>query len=313
MKLCALLGITYPIVQGGMIWASGPALAAAVSNAGGLGLLGSGSMTPESFTAALVETRRLTDRPFGVNVPLLYSHAGEVLDLALAAGVRLFFTSAGNPAKTTPRLKAAGATVVHVVSTPRLAKKCQDCGCDAVVAEGFEAGGHNGRDELTTLVLVPQVVDAVTIPVLAAGGIGDGRGLAAALSLGASGVQLGSRFAACRESGLHERFKQAIVAAAPEDTRLILRKLVPVRCLRNAFVERILQAEERGASGEELLTLLGRQRSRLGMLEGELEEGELEIGQISGLLRDLPTAGEIVTALVRDYERVRGSLPVLHA
>ena len=277
-RLTDLLGIEVPVIQGGMVWCAGARLAAAVSEAGGLGLIGSGSMEPELLRAQIRKARTLTARPFGVNVPLIHRHAAANLEVALAEGVRILFTSAGTPKKVVPRCKEAGATVFHVVSHPELARKCEQAGVDGVVAEGFEAGGHDGREELTTLALVPLVVDAVSVPVVAAGGIADGRGMAAALALGASGVQVGTVFLATPESSAHPAFKQAIVDAPPEATRLVLKKAIPVRLLANPLRARIEEAEARGAGLEELLNLIGEGRPRRGMRDGDLDEGELEVG-----------------------------------
>lgn len=307
-QICALFGVKYPIVQGGMVWVSGGKLAAAVSEAGGLGLIGAGSMKPELLKLHIAKAKQLTARPFGVNLPLLYHGAEEQLRVALDGGVRIFFTSAGSPKKFTSFLKKEGCKVVHVTSSPELAKKCEDAGVDAVVAEGFEAGGHNGRDELTTMALIPLVVDSVNIPVIAAGGIGDGRGMAAALALGASGVQVGSRFAATIESSAHDEFKRAIVAAGPSSTMLAMKKLVPVRLLKNKFYEEVLKLEDKCASTEELSQLLGKGRAKAGMLDGDLVEGEFEIGQISALIQDVPSAGEIVQRLMNEFETVCKSM-----
>lgn len=299
-RLQRLLGIEHPIVQGGMVYNSGARLAAAVSNAGGLGLIGAGSLRPDLFREQVRKARALTGRPFGVNLPLLYPHVAECLEIALAEGVRIFFTSAGSPRAVAARLKEAGCTVAHVVAHPDLARKCEEAGCDAVVCEGFEAGGHNGRDEITTLVLVPECVRAVSIPVIAAGGIATGEQVAAMFALGAAGVQVGSRFAATQESSGHEAFKQAVAAAGPGDTRLVLKAHVPVRLLRNAFRERVEALEARGATREELAAELGQGRARRGMLEGDLQEGELEIGQVAGLIDDVPPAAEVMRRLVDD-------------
>jgi enoyl-[acyl-carrier protein] reductase II len=309
--LCRLLAIRYPIIQAGMVWVSGAKLAAASANAGILGVIGAGSMSPEVLDAHLSKARLLM-KPGGslaINLPLLYSKIDQQIDIALKHGLKIFITSAGSPKKFTAQLKSSGATVIHVTSTPDLAKKCEDAGVDAVVAEGFEAGGHNGRDEITTMVLIPQVVDAVRIPVIAAGGIGDGRGIAAALALGASGVQIGSRFAATIESSAHEDFKRAIVNAGPGSTFLAMKPLVPVRLLKNKFAEDVQRLEAAGASVEELTALLGKGRARLGMLEGNLDEGELEIGQISGLISDIPSVEMLVERLVKEYQSVIQRLP----
>lgn len=306
--ITSLFSIRYPIVSGGMIWASGAKLAAAVSNAGGLGLIGAGSMRPPVFSEHLAKIKTLTDKPFGVNIPLLYKYSSEIVSIALEGGVKIFFTSAGSPRMLTPMLKEHGCTVVHVTSSPELALKCQDAGCDAIVAEGFEAGGHNGRDEITTFTLIPQVVDAVKIPVIAAGGIGDGRGMYAALALGAQGVQIGTRFAATIESSLHPSFKDAIVKAGPGDTALMMRKLVPVRCLKNRFAQDIMAMEDRGADANELFAHLGEGRSRIGMFEGDMKEGELEIGQISGMVKSITTVQEVVDELVSGFAAVQARL-----
>ena len=301
-RICSLLGIEYPIIQGGMICNSGARLAAAVAKAGGLGLIGAGSMRPDLFRDQIRKARTLTDKDFGVNIPLLYPHSPECVEIALDEGVKMFFTSAGSPKKAIGPLKDAGCTVVHVVASPALAIKCRDAGCDAIVCEGFEAGGHNGREEITTMVLVPECVAAVDIPVIAAGGIATGQQMAAAVALGADGVQIGSRFAATVESSGHQDFKKAVVAAGAGDTHLVLKRHVPVRLLRNAFRDRIAQMEATGATTEELTAELGRGRARRGMLEGDLVEGELEIGQVSGLIDDVPTAAEIMDRLLTDYE-----------
>jgi len=303
-RICGLLGIDYPIIQGGMIFNSGAGLAAAVANAGGLGLIGAGSMRPDLFAVQIRKARTLTDRKVGVNIPLLYPHSPECVELALAEGIRIFFTSAGSPKKVIGPLKDAGCTVVHVVANPALAVKCQDAGCDAVVCEGFEAGGHNGREEITTMVLVPECVAVVDIPVIAAGGIATGRQMAAALALGADGVQIGSRFAVSVESSGHANFKQAVVDAGPSDTHLVLKAHVPVRLLKNPFRDRITALETEGAGRDELVAELGAGRARRGMLEGDLAEGELEIGQVSGLIDDIPTVAEIMDRLLDGYDEV---------
>jgi enoyl-[acyl-carrier protein] reductase II len=296
-------------VQAGMVWVSGGRLAAAAAEAGCLGLIGAGSMTPDLLRHHIRKARALTDRPIGVNIPLLYDHAAEQVRVALAEGIRVFFTSAGSPRTFTPTLKAEGAVVVHVTSSPDLATKCEAAGCDAVVAEGFEAGGHNGRDEITTIVLVREVVQAVGIPVIAAGGIGDGYAMAAALALGASGVQIGTRFAATVESSAHPRFKEAVVGAGAGATLLTMKKHVPVRMMRNRFFEEVAALEARGGSIEELRSLLGHGRARRGIHEGDLDQGELEMGQVSGLIRDVPTCADLVGRLVRDYEAAVAGLP----
>ncbi len=301
-RICGMLGVKHPIIQGGMIFNSGAKLAAAVSNAGGLGLIGAGSMRPDLLRDQIHKARTLTDKPFGVNLPLIYAHAPESLEVALAAGVRIFFTSAGSPKKVVGHLKDAGCISVHVVANPALAKKCEDAGCDAVVCEGFEAGGHNGREELTTMVLVPECVRAVKIPVIAAGGIATGAQFAAAMALGADGVQIGSRFAVSRESSGHQGFKQAVVAAGPGDTHLVLKSQVPVRLLRNRFRDRIMEMESSGEDSEEIKSALGSGRARRGMLEGDLDEGELEIGQVAGLIDDILSVAVIMRQLLTGYK-----------
>lgn len=299
--LCSLLGISYPLVQAGMVWVSGAKLAAASANAGILGVVGAGSMDKDCLRAHLRKAKTLTSKPIAVNIPLLYRGVEEQINIAWEEGISIFITSAGSPKVWTPRLKANGGKVLHVVSSPVLAKKSEDAGVDGVICEGFEAGGHNGRDELTTFVLIPQVVQAVKIPVIAAGGIATGGGVAAALALGASGAQLGTRFAATVESSAHDAFKQRIVQAKAEDTELCMKALVPVRLLKNAFYHQVKALENRGASSEELSTLLGKGRARQGMHFGDLEEGELEIGQISGLIQDIPTVQEVVSRLLQEY------------
>jgi enoyl-[acyl-carrier protein] reductase II len=310
-RLTELFGIRYPIVQAGMVWCSGYRLAAAVANAGGLGLIGAGSMRPDVLREHIVRARAGTDRPFGVNIPLICKYAPDFVEICREARIPIVFTSAGSPKKHTAALKAGGAVVVHVVANVTMARKCEEAGVDAVVAEGFEAGGHNGVDELTTLVLVPQVVDAVSIPVIAAGGIADGRSMAAALALGADGVQVGTRFAASEESSAHPAFKQAIVAAPDTATALLMKKIAPVRLIKNEFARRIMELEAAGAPREALQEWLGSGRARRGMFEGDLAEGELEIGQIAGAVREILPAEEIVRRLVAGYEAVRGALPSL--
>jgi enoyl-[acyl-carrier protein] reductase II len=301
-RICALLDIDHPVIQGGMIYNSGARLAAAVSEAGGLGLIGAGSMRPDLFRDQIRKARTLTGRKFGVNIPLLYPHSPECVQVALEEEVKVFFTSAGSPQKASGPLKDAGCIHIHVVASPALAVKCQDAGCDAVVCEGFEAGGHNGREELTTMVLVPACVAAVDIPVIAAGGIATGPQMVAALALGADGVQIGSRFAVSVESSGHPAFKQAVVDAGPTDTHLVLKAHVPVRLLKNAFRDKITALEAAGAGREELSAALGTGRARRGMLEGDLEDGELEIGQVSGLIADIPTVREIMDRLLAGYD-----------
>lgn len=303
-RITELFGIEYPIVQGGMIWCSGWELASAVSNAGGLGLIGSGSMYPEVLRDHIRKCKQATDKPFGVNVPLLYPDIEQHLQILVDEGVKIVFTSAGNPAKYTGWLKERGMTVVHVVANTKFAKKCVDAGVDAIVAEGFEAGGHNGREETTTMCLIPMIVDCVSVPVIAAGGIGCGRTMAAAMCLGAAGVQVGSRFAASTESSAHAHFKAQILAAVEGSTELTLKEITPVRLLKNPFYEAVMAAYEAGADAEALKSLLGRGRAKRGMFEGDLEEGELEIGQISARLDRIETAAEIVEKMVAEYEGI---------
>jgi enoyl-[acyl-carrier protein] reductase II len=309
-SITALFGIRLPIVQAGMVWVSGGRLAGAASEAGALGIIGAGSMQPDLLVHHIRKARSMTTKPLGVNIPLLYSKAKEQIDCATSEGIRIFFTSAGSPKAWTSYLKDQGCTVVHVTSSPELAQKCEAAGVDAVVVEGFEAGGHNGRDEITTMALIPQVVSAVKIPVIAAGGIGDGRAIAAALALGAQGVQMGTRFAATLESSAHPAFKQAIVTAGAGSTMLSMKKLVPVRLLKNHFYEQVAELEEKCASKEELSALLGKGRARLGMLEGNLEEGELEIGQVAGLVHDIPTVAELMHRLENEYSNAVRQLPL---
>lgn len=303
-----LFNIRYPIIQAGMIWASGWRLASAVSNAGGLGLLGAGSMYPDVLQEHIRKCKLATDQPFGVNVPLLYPDIERLMQIIIEEGVKIVFTSAGNPKTWTPVLKAAGITVVHVVSSAAFALKSEAAGVDAVVAEGFEAGGHNGREETTTMVLIPAVCEKVKIPVIAAGGISSGKAMVAAFALGASGVQIGSRFVATPEASSHDHFKQAVVQAQEGDTMLSLKKLTPVRLIKNHFYASVKQAEDNGASIEELKILLGRARAKAGMFEGNLEEGELEIGQVSALIHEIKPAAEVLQEIVAEYNVVRREL-----
>lgn len=300
-RITKLFSIDYPIIQAGMVWASGWKLASAVSNAGGLGLIGAGSMYPDVLREHIRKCKKATNRSFGVNVPLLYPDLDKHFDIIMEEGVKIVFTSAGNPKTWTAPLKEKSITVVHVVSSSRFAKKAEEAGCDAVVAEGFEAGGHNGREETTTMVLVPAVVDAVAIPVLAAGGIATGRQMLAAMVLGAEGVQIGSRFVASEEASSHINFKTAVINAIEGDTHLSMKSLMPVRLLNNKFYQEVAAAEQRGAGVQELKKLLGRGRAKKGMLEGNLEEGELEIGQVSALLRDILPAGKIMENIWQEF------------
>lgn len=300
-RITNLFGIRLPILQAGMIWASGWRLASAVSNAGGLGIIGAGSMYPDVFREHIQKCKAATSRPFGVNLPLLYPDIDKHIQILIEEGVKIVFTSAGNPKTWTSLLKDKGITVVHVVSSSRFARKAEEAGCDAVVAEGFEAGGHNGREETTTLVLIPAVVDAVKIPVIAAGGIATGRQMLACMVLGAEGVQMGSRFVASEEASSHIQFKQQVIAAQEGDTELMMKQLTPVRLLRNEFSKQVKEAELKGAGPDELRQLLGRARAKKGMFEGELAEGELEIGQVSALLNDILPAGKIVEQVWEEF------------
>ena len=301
--LTSLFGISHPIIQAGMVYCSGAKLAAAAANSGCLGLIGAGSMDITRLEQQIHKALGLTDKPIGINIPLLYKGAPAQMESALKAGIKIFFTSAGSPRTFTSELKKEGAIVVHVTSSPELAVKCQDAGVDAIVAEGFEAGGHNGRDEITTMALIPQVCDAVHIPVIAAGGIADGRQIAAAFCLGAAGVQIGTRFAATRESSAHINFKRAIVASESGDTRLMMKPLVPVRLLDNPFSRQVSLLESQGADAQALQELLGKGRAKRGMLEGDTEEGELEIGQVSAMVDDIPSCAELVERLLGQYRQ----------
>jgi enoyl-[acyl-carrier protein] reductase II len=300
-RITQLFGIEKPIIQAGMIWASGWRLASAVSNAGGLGVLGSGSMYPDVLREHIQKCKAATNKPFAVNVPLLYPDLDQHINIIIEEGVKIVFTSAGNPKTFTAKLKEHGITVVHVVSSSKFALKAQEAGCDAVVAEGFEAGGHNGREETTTLVLIPAVKKAVHIPVIAAGGIATGRQMLAAMVLGADGVQIGSRYVASEEASSHLNFKQAVVNSNEGDTVLTLKQLAPVRLIKNDFYKQVLEAEQRGASKEEMQQLLGRARAKKGMFEGNLQEGELEIGQVSALLDDILPATVITENIWQEF------------
>ena len=307
-RITELFKVQYPIVQAGMIWASGWRLASAVSNAGGLGLLGAGSMYPEVLREHIQKCQQATNKPFGVNVPMLYPDIDKLIDLIIEMGVKIVFTSAGNPATWTALLKENGITVVHVVSSVKFALKAQQAGVDAVVAEGFEAGGHNGRDETTTLTLIPAVKEQLQIPLIAAGGIATGQAMLAAMVLGADGVQVGSRFVASHEASSHLLFKQKVVDAKEGDTQLTLKELAPVRMLKNEFYNEVQQAYKRCASTEELKTLLGRARAKKGMFEGDLEEGELEIGQVSAIIHDIKPAAQIIEDMMAEYENAKQSV-----
>lgn len=307
-----LFNIQFPIIQAGMIWASGWKLASAVSNAGGLGLIGAGSMYPAVLREHIQQCKTATDKPFGVNIPLMYPDIKELIDIIVEEKVPVVFTSAGNPKIWTGYLKERGIKVVHVVSSSKFAKKAEDAGCDAVVAEGFEAGGHNGREETTTLVLIPLVRAAVKIPVIAAGGIATGRQMLAAQVLGADGVQIGSRFICSPEASSHIAFKEAVVKAEEGDTLLSMKKLMPVRLLKNRFFEEVRAAEQRGATEEELQHILGRARAKRGMFEGDLEEGELEVGQVSALIKNIIPAGEIVKEIWEEYRAALQELAMVN-
>lgn len=300
-RITQLFNIKYPIIQAGMIWASGWRLASAVSNAGGLGLIGSGSMYPDVLLEHIRKCKAATQHPFGVNVPLLYPDIDKHIKVILEEEVKIVFTSAGNPKTWTSMLREKGVTVVHVVSSSKFAKKSEDAGCDAVVAEGFEAGGHNGREETTTMVLIPAVKEAVKLPVIAAGGIVTGRQMLAAMVLGAEGVQMGSRFVASEEASSHMNFKKAVLDMEEGSTMLTMKQLTPVRLIKNKFYKEVQEAELRGATTEELKTLLGRARAKKGMFEGDLEEGELEIGQAGALLDRILPAGEIVENVWKEF------------
>jgi len=313
MRITQLFNIQYPIIQAGMVWASGWKLASAVSNAGGLGIIGAGSMSPEILRGHIQKCKAATAKPFAVNLPLLYQHIEQQVAVIIEEKVPIVFTSAGNPKTWTPHFKEAGIKVVHVVSSSKFAVKAEEAGCDAVVAEGFEAGGHNGREETTTMVLVPLVVNAVSIPVIAAGGIATGRQMLAAFALGAEGVQMGSRFVASREASSHINFKNLVLQAGEGDTQLALKQLTPVRLLKNEFYQQVQAAELRGAGKDELMQLLGKGRARMGMFEGNLSEGELEIGQVSALIKDLPPAADIVQRVWEEFEVARKELATYRA
>lgn len=304
-KITQLFKIQYPIIQAGMIWASGWKLASAVSNAGGLGLIGAGSMYPEVLREHIQKCKAATDKPFGVNVPMLYPNIQEIMDIIVEEGVKIVFTSAGNPKTWIAFLKEKGITVVHVVSSVKFALKSQEAGVDAVVAEGFEAGGHNGREETTTLTLIPMVKEKLNIPLIAAGGIATGRGMLAAMVLGADGVQVGSRFLATTESSSHEKFKQMVVGLQEGETHLTLKELAPVRLIKNKFFHDVMALYATSPTPDDLKTLLGRARAKKGMFEGDLEEGELEIGQIAGLINDIKPAADIIKDMVAEFEAAK--------
>lgn len=307
-RVTELFGIKYPVIAGGMVWCSGWRLASAVSNAGGLGLLGAGSMHPETLIEHIDKMNAATSKPWGVNVPLMYPEIDRLMDILIRKGVKIVFTSAGSPKKYTDMLHQSGITVAHVVSSSKFAKKCEEAGVDAVVAEGFEAGGHNGREETTTMSLIPQVREAVSLPLIAAGGIGSGRAMLAAMALGAEGVQIGTLFAVSRESSASEAFKQLCVELGEDGTMLALKKISPTRLIKNELFAKIAEAESRGAEADELRQLLGRAASKRGIFEGDLTNGELEIGQIVGAIREVKSVAEIMDDIITDFEETKRRL-----
>lgn len=310
-RITQLFHIQYPIIQAGMIWCSGWELASAVSNAGGLGIIGSGSMYPDVLREQIKKCKAATDKPFAVNVPLLYPDIDKHIQIIIEEGVKIVFTSAGNPKTWTKHLQQHGIKVVHVVSSSKFAKKVEDAGCDAVVCEGFEAGGHNGREETTTFVLIPQVRAATNLPLIAAGGIATGRGMLAAMVLGAEAVQIGTRFVASVESSGHENFKNKVVDSQEGDTMLSIKKIVPVRLIKNDFQKRIQEAEDKGATAEELAQILGRARAKKGMFEGDMNEGELEIGQIASFVKEIKPAAEIVKEIWNEFVAAKNEISKL--
>ncbi len=310
-RITDLFNIQFPIVQAGMIWNSGWRLASAVSNAGGLGLLGAGSMYPEVLREHIIKCKKATSKPFGVNVPLLYPNIEELMEVIISEGVQIVFTSAGNPKVHTARLKENNITVVHVVSSVKFALKAQEAGVDAIVAEGFEAGGHNGREETTTFTLIPMVKEKLQLPLIAAGGIANGKGMLAAMILGADGVQVGSRFVASNEASSHPDFKKMVIASKEGDTQLTFKELAPVRMLKNHFYEEVMQLYSTNPTKEQLIKLLGRARAKKGMFEGDMENGELEIGQIAGLIHDIKPAAQIVQEMIFEFEGARKTVNLL--
>jgi enoyl-[acyl-carrier protein] reductase II len=310
-RITELFGIKYPIIQAGMVWCSGYKLAAAVSNAGGLGIIGAGSMYPDVLRMHIQKCKQATSNPFAVNVPLLYPNVQEIMDILIQEEVKIVFTSAGNPATWTAFLKEKNITVIHVIANTKFALKAQECGVDAIVAEGFEAGGHNGREETTTLCLIPMIKAAVKIPVIAAGGIASGKAMLAAFALGADAVQIGSAFAVAEESSAHPNFKEKIISSAEGDTKLRMKKLVPVRLLKNEFADAVAQAEAQGANTAELAELLGRARAKLGMFEGDMEQGELEIGQVSAMLDEIKPAAIILNEIWDEFLKEKQNLQTL--
>ena len=310
-RITKLFKIQYPLIQAGMIWNSGWKLASAVSNAGGLGIIGAGSMYPDVLQEHITKCKAATLKPFGVNVPMLYPNIEEIIEIIIEEKIPIVFTSAGNPKTHTARLKKHGITVVHVVSSVKFALKAQDAGVDAVVAEGFEAGGHNGRDETTTFTLLPMVKEQIRVPLIAAGGIANGRGMLAAMILGADGVQIGSRFVASQESSAHQAFKQEVVKAKEGDTLLTLKELAPVRLLKNKFFDQVMELYKTNPSKEQLTELLGRARAKRGMFEGDLQDGELEIGQVAGLIHQIKPAAKIVSEIIEEFNTLNASRVII--
>lgn len=310
-RITELFGIQYPVIAGGMVWCSGWRLAAAVSNAGGLGLLGAGSMHPETLIEHIDKMNAVTDKPWGINIPLMYPEIERLIEIIIEKGVKIVFTSAGSPKKYTARFHEAGIKVAHVVSSSKFAKKCEEAGVDAVVAEGFEAGGHNGREETTTLALIPQVRDAISLPLIAAGGIGSGKAMLAAMALGAEGVQIGTLFAVSEESSASDAFKQLCVDLGEDGTMLALKKISPTRLIKNELFAKIAEAENRGAEADELRELLGRAASKRGIFEGDLENGELEIGQIASTIKEVKPVAQIMHELITDFHTTQSRIATL--
>ncbi len=310
-RITELFGIQYPVIAGGMVWCSGWRLAAAVSNAGGLGLLGAGSMHPETLIEHIDKMNAATDKPWGINIPLMYPEIDRLIEIIIDKGVKIVFTSAGSPKKYTARFHEAGIKVAHVVSSSKFAKKCEEAGVDAVVAEGFEAGGHNGREETTTLALIPQVRDAISLPLIAAGGIGSGKAMLAAMALGAEGVQIGTLFAVSEESSASDAFKQLCVDLGEDGTMLALKKISPTRLIKNELFAKIAEAENRGAEADELRELLGRAASKRGIFEGDLEHGELEIGQIASTIKEVKPVAQIMHELITDFHTTQSRIATL--
>ena len=312
-RITELFGIQYPVIAGGMVWCSGWRLAAAVSNAGGLGLLGAGSMHPETLIEHIDKMNAATDKPWGINIPLMYPEIDRLIEIIIEKGVKIVFTSAGSPKKYTARFHEAGIKVAHVVSSSKFAKKCEEAGVDAVVAEGFEAGGHNGREETTTLALIPQVRDAISLPLIAAGGIGSGKAMLAAMALGAEGVQIGTLFAVSEESSASDAFKQLCVDLGEDGTMLALKKISPTRLIKNELFAKIAEAESRGAEADELRELLGRAASKRGIFEGDLENGELEIGQIASTIKEVKPVAQIMHELITDFHTTQSRIATLYS